>query len=172
MPPMHIFKKLLGLSLAMAALLGAAAPALADNTATETANKQVVLHFYQALNAADVAGAMAERIRGIAEKYLATDYVQHSAAFADLPGPGTARDKLIRMFQTRPAMKPLPPATTLAVMAEGDRVMMLTARAMPDPATGRDKEAYIFNMFRLRKGLLAEHWDITPIMPAPDIRKP
>jgi predicted SnoaL-like aldol condensation-catalyzing enzyme len=45
--------------------------------------------------------------------------------------------------------------------------MMLTARAMPDPATGRDKDVYIFNMFRVRNGLLVEHWDITPIMPPP-----
>jgi predicted SnoaL-like aldol condensation-catalyzing enzyme len=167
MRPIRLFRKLFGLILAVAVLLGAATPALADNTATEAANKQLVLDFYQALNAADVAGAMPARIQAIAQKYLAPDYVQHSTAFADLPGPGTARDRLIRMFQTRPAMKPLPPATTLALMAEGDRVMMLTARAMPDPATGRDKQAYIFNMFRVRNGQLVEHWDITPIMPPP-----
>jgi predicted SnoaL-like aldol condensation-catalyzing enzyme len=56
---------------------------------------------------------------------------------------------------------------TVAVMAQGDQVMMLTSRDMPDSATGRIKPVYIFNMFRLKQGRLVEHWDITPLPPAP-----
>jgi predicted SnoaL-like aldol condensation-catalyzing enzyme len=148
----------------MAALLASASPAVAHSTALEAANKRVVTGFYQALNSADATGTIKQRIKGIAEKFIAPSYVQHSDMFANLPGPGNARDKLVRMFEGRPAMK-LPPAKTLAVMAEGDLVMMLTARDMPDPATGAMKQAYIFNMFRVRKGRLVEHWDSPMPMP-------
>lgn len=149
---------------AFAASLALASPALAHEERGEAANKQLVLDFYQALNDADAAGTTKARIQTIAETYLSPDYVQHAEAFAHLPGPGSARDKLIRMFQTMPTMK-LPPSKTLAVMAEGDLVMMLTTRDMPDPATKGVSQAYIFNMFRVKDGRLVEHWDISPPPP-------
>ena len=156
-----------------AVMLATASPALAHDTPAEAANKKVVLDFYQALNAADATGTTKARIQGIAEKYLSPDYVQHAASLVDMPGPGTARDKLVRMFQGMPAMKPMPAPKTIAVMAEGDRVMMLTAREMPDPATGQLKQAYIFNMFRVRDNKLVEHWDVgTPTMPSPGAGTP
>lgn len=140
--------------------LSTASPVLAHETRAEAANKKVVIDFYDALNAADADGATKVRIKKIAETYLAPDYIQRSELFASLPGPGSARDRLIRMFQNMPAMK-LPPSKTLSVMAEGDLVMMLTARDMPDPITGKVKSTYIFNMFRVRNGMLVEHWDIS-----------
>ncbi|MBZ9649754.1 nuclear transport factor 2 family protein [Sphingobium sp. 3R8] len=153
----HILK----FSLPLAAMLAFSSPSLAHDT--ETANKKVVLGFYQALDDADAAGATSARIQSIAETYLSADYVQHAEAFARLPGAGSARDKLIRMFQTMPAMK-LPPARTVAIMAENDLVMLLTARDMPNPAGGT-APAYIFNMFRVRDGRLVEHWDVSPPPP-------
>lgn len=151
------------LKLSCAALLAFSSPALAHDDGAEAANKKIVLGFYQALNEADAAGTTGARIQDIAETYLSPDYIQHAEAFARLPGAGSARDKLIRMFQTMPPMK-LPPARTLSVMAEGDLVMMLTARDMPDPSGGA-KPAYIFNMFRVKNGRLVEHWDISPLPP-------
>ena len=89
-----------GVGLAFAAGLALASPVLAENTPAEAANKKVVLDFYAALNEADAANNMKERIPAIAEKYLSPEYKQHTIF---LPGPGTDREKLIRMFQSRPA---------------------------------------------------------------------
>lgn len=164
MHKMNRFRKFTGLAASLAALLAVASPVFAHNTRAEAANEKVVLDFYQALNDADAEGTTKKRIQAIAEKYLSPNYVQHAEAYANLPGPGSARDKLIRMFQSMPPMK-LPPSKTLSVMAENDLVMMLTMREMPDPATGRAKSAYIFNMFRVKNGLLTEHWDIMPQPP-------
>jgi predicted SnoaL-like aldol condensation-catalyzing enzyme len=173
MRKMTRFRKFFGLGLSLATAIAIASPATAHDTRAEAANKKLVLDFYKALNTADAAGTTKEQIKGIAEKYLSPEYVQHAEAFANLPGPGSARDKLIRMFQNMPAMK-LPPSKTLAVMAENDMVMMLTAREMPDPATGQAKPAYIFNMFRVKNGQLTEHWDImpTPAGPPPGMMPP
>ena len=153
---------------ALGALLATGPAALASNTPAEQANKKLVLAFYAALNEADATHSMQKRIRGIAETYLSPDYIQHAEAFANAPGPGTPRDKLIRLFQTMPAMPAsLSPPTTVAVMAEADRVILVTARDMPDPATGAPKKTLTWNMFRVENGKLAEHWDCSPNMSGP-----
>jgi predicted SnoaL-like aldol condensation-catalyzing enzyme len=150
----------------LAAGLTTASIAVAENTPTEAANKKTVLAFYAALNAADASNSMKERIQSIAETYLSPDYKQHTLI---LPGPGTDRDKLIHLFQSRPMQPPaggapIPQQRTDAVMAEGDRVMLLTSRDQRDPATGELKPSYIFNMFRVQDGKLIEHWDVSPAM--------
>jgi predicted SnoaL-like aldol condensation-catalyzing enzyme len=161
--------RLSGLALVLAAGLAMASVAAAANTPTEAANKKLVLDFYAALNEADATNSMKERIPGIAEKYLSPQYKQHTLL---LPGPGTDREKLIKMFQDRPALPPagataIPRQRTDAVMAEGDRVMLLTSRDQRDPLTGEMKPSYIFNMFRVQDGKLVEHWDVSPGMGPP-----
>jgi predicted SnoaL-like aldol condensation-catalyzing enzyme len=160
--------RLSGLALVLGAGLAIALPAESANTPTEAANKKVVLDFYAALNEGDATHTTKERIAGIAEKYLSPDYKQHTI---DLPGPGTDREKLIKMFQSMPAPAPggaaMSPQRTDAVMAEGDRVMLLTSREQRDPATGEMKPFYVFNMFRVKDGKLVEHWDIRPPMAGP-----
>jgi predicted SnoaL-like aldol condensation-catalyzing enzyme len=157
--------RLSGVGLVLAAGLAMFSPAMAENTPTEAANKKTVLDFYAALNDADATNSMTQRIPAIAEKYLSPEYKQHTVS---LPGPGTDREKLIKMFQSRPPVPAnAPRQRTDAVMAEGDRVMLLTSRDQPDPATGQVKPSYIFNMFRVKDGKLVEHWDVSPGMGPP-----
>jgi predicted SnoaL-like aldol condensation-catalyzing enzyme len=136
----------------------------AENTPAEVSNKQVVLDFYAALNAADASGTTAQRIADIAAKYIDPGYVQHGEAFANLPGPGSARDRLVSMFQHMPPMPPRAAPQTLTIMAQDDLVSLVTIREMPDPATGKLKQLTIFNLFRLKNGHLVEHWDSLPPM--------
>jgi predicted SnoaL-like aldol condensation-catalyzing enzyme len=158
--------RLSGLALVLAAGFAIALPAAAANTPTEAANKKVVLDFYAALNEADATNSTKQRIAGIVEKYLSPEYQQHTI---NLPGSGTDREKLIKMFQDRPPPPPgaaaMPRQRTDAIMAEGDRVMLLTSRDLRDPASGETKPSYIFNMFRVKDGKLVEHWDIAAGMP-------
>ncbi|EIZ79427.1 hypothetical protein WSK_1991 [Novosphingobium sp. Rr 2-17] len=139
------------------------APAMAaTNTPTEISNKKLVADFYQALDAANASGSMAKQARQIAEKYLSPDYTQHQEG---APATGNAREAFIRNAQATPA-GPLPPAmqkpaTQVALMADGDRVILVTSRDIPT-ATGSTRPVFIFNMFRIAGGKLAEHWDALP----------
>lgn len=152
------------LSLAVAATFAVASATAAENNPVEKANKQVVLDFYAALNQADATNTMKERIAGIAETYLSPAYVQHSETFAGLPGAGADRERLVSRLQNAPSRgpNPAPAPKTVSIMAEGDRVMLLTSRDRTDPATGAVKTSYIFNMFRVKDGKLVEHWDVMP----------
>lgn len=120
----------------------------ATYTAQEQANMKLVADFYAELDAA--GPALKQKIRGIAEKYLKPDYSQHM----EQQGPfGPGREGFIRMFDQMPAGA-LPPAKLLVLTAQGDLVVQVTSRSMPG-----GKDAYIFNMFRVQDGKLAEHWD-------------
>jgi predicted SnoaL-like aldol condensation-catalyzing enzyme len=140
----------------------AASPAHAvELTSTEKANKQVVLDFYAALNKGNVEGNQKQTIQATAEKYLSPNYTQHSPNLKNLPGAGTDRDKLILMFQSRPAppanAPTRPPQKVEAIMAEGDLVMFLTSRTGPEPGA---QPNYVFNMFSVKDGKLVDHWDV------------
>ena len=130
------------------------------------ANRTLVLEFYAQLDRAEAAGQLRARVSEIAAKYIAPDYIQHSEMFARF---GSGREGFIRALEQAPAMPPDPaskPATVVTVMAEGDRVMLLTSRDVVSP-DGHKRPIYIFNMFRIHDGQLAEHWDIMPAGLAP-----
>lgn len=132
----------------------------AEYSSQEKANMQLVRDFYAALDAAGAKGNMSEAIVGIAEKYIAPDYKQH--AF----GGKSGRENFVKMFQSMgappagappagaPARLPMEPAKLIALMADGDRVVQITSRG----------PAMIWNMFIVKNGKLAEHWDagVTP----------
>jgi predicted SnoaL-like aldol condensation-catalyzing enzyme len=143
--------------------------AQAHNTPQEEANKKLVRDFYIALDDAQVEGTIREKIAGIIEKYIAVDYIQH------IEGYKQGRAGMLETVRTLNAKEGTPPpppaagapnsmqkrATLVAIMADGDRVIQVTSREMPNPATGKTKANLIWNMFRIEKGMLAEHWDST-----------
>jgi predicted SnoaL-like aldol condensation-catalyzing enzyme len=153
-------------SLVALLLLGGATAEWAAETPQEAANKKLVLDFYGELYKGEAAGDLKDRIAGIAEKYMLPNYIQHNPAFG---GAGGGRNAFVRAMQQQPARPPNPnfkPPETIAVMAEGDRVMLFTRREVPGGKDGQPAR-YIFNMFRIEDGKFAEHWDAGAGAPPP-----
>lgn len=127
----------------------------------ENSNKKLVLDFYAALDKADANNNMADVIDSIAETYLSDDYQQMSEEFAGIPGNGSDKEKFIAMFKhipARPAGAPAPVKPVVeSLMAEGNKVMLLTSRPSEKNTTGK---AYIFNMFTVEENKLKSHWFI------------
>jgi len=162
--------RILANSVLMLAMLWLGA-AQAHNTPQEEANKKLVRDFYNALDDAVSAGRIQEDMPKVIEKYIAVNYIQHQE------GGKNGRAAMLEEIRKPRTAMPAPPAggapatrpmqqraTLVAIMAEGDRVIQVTSRTVPDPATGGTKPSYIWNMFRIENGMLAEHWD--SIMPA------
>ena len=58
-------------------------------------------------------------------------------------------------------MRPAPEPPVF--VAEGDKVVMMLARDLPDPDDpGKTYRSYWFDMWRIEDGKLAEHWDGAP----------
>jgi predicted SnoaL-like aldol condensation-catalyzing enzyme len=50
----------------------------------------------------------------------------------------------------------------VALVADGDMVVRVVSFDLPDRATGATSQGLIWNMFKVRDGRLAEHWDAVP----------
>ena len=93
----------------------------------------------------------------LADKYMAETYIQHN------PGVATGRKAFVDFFSK--IMKPQPIADTIkapvvAIIAEGDMVMISFVRELPDPKDNTKKYTTTwFDMYRVEDGKLAEHWD-------------
>jgi len=123
-------------------LLASADPNLA-------ANKQLVYDFWREVFE---AGHME-----LAEKYLADSYVQHN------PNVPTGRAAFVEFFQRVTKPKPIEPkvkAPLVAIVAEGDLVVLSFVSQVPDPKDAGTKYMTTwFDMFRIERGKIAEHWD-------------
>ena len=120
------------------------------------ANKKRVFDMWRAI----IQGAHTE----LAPRYFTKDYIQHN------PNVGTGRDAMVAyMRQTRP-VKPIQPDIAfpvVAMIAEGDKVMVATVSYLPDPtAPGQKYAGTHFDLFRIAGGKIAEHWDSVPKDPA------
>jgi len=132
-----------------AALLKSTDPKLA-------ANKKLVFDMWRAIIQAGHAD--------MAPQYFKESYIQHN------PNVATGRDAMVAyMKQTRPVKAIVPTMTfpVIAIMAEGDLVMVATVSCTADPRRpGKNYSGTHFDMFRIEDGKIAEHWDSVPKDPA------
>jgi len=122
---------------------------LASPDARLAANKRLVYDFWREVFE---AGHME-----LAEKYMAEGYIQHN------PNVATGRAAFIDFFSknvTPGAIQPRVKAPLVAILADGDLVVLAFAREAPDPKDPTKKYTTTwFDMFRIEGGKIAEHWD-------------
>jgi predicted SnoaL-like aldol condensation-catalyzing enzyme len=93
----------------------------------------------------------------LAPKYMAETYIQHN------PRVPTGRQAFIDFFSKVRKPSPIEPkvkAPLVAMMADGDLVVMVFVREYPEPQDPTKKYTTTwFDMFRIVDGKIAEHWD-------------
>jgi predicted SnoaL-like aldol condensation-catalyzing enzyme len=116
------------------------------------ANKKLVFDMWRAI----IQGAHTE----LAPQYFTEDYIQHN------PNVATGRDAMVAYMKSTRPVRPIQPTITfpvIAIMAEGDLVMVATVSYQPDPENPRHNYAGThFDLFRIENGKIAEHWDSVP----------
>jgi len=112
-------------------------------------NKRIVYDFWRSV----LEGGHLE----LASQYMLETYIQHN------PNVPTGRQGFIDFFAR--FAKPLPIVDTIkgpliAIVAEGDRVVLSFLEVLPDPkAPGKTYVTTSFEMLRIENGKVAEHWD-------------
>ena len=122
---------------------------LASSDPKLAANKRLVYDFWREVFE---AGHME-----LAEKYMAESYIQHN------PNVPTGRAAFVEFFTRFKQPKPIQArvaAPLVAIVAEGDLVVLAFAREATDPKDrARKYSTTWFDMFRVEGGKIAEHWD-------------
>lgn len=117
-----------------------------------TANKKLVFDMYRAIIQAGRTD--------LAPQYFTDDYIQHN------PNVTTGRDALVTYIKKTRPVRPMESTITfpvIAIMAEGDLVLVATVNYAPDPENPGKKYANThFDMYRIENGKIAEHWDHIP----------
>ena len=113
------------------------------------ANKKLVYDFWREV----LEGGHME----LADKYMAESYIQHN------PNVPTGRRAFVEFFSRIDVPKPIAPrikAPLVAIVADGDYVVLAFAREVADPSDPTKKYTTTwFDMFRIQDGKIAEHWD-------------
>ncbi len=92
-----------------------------------------------------------------ADKYMTESYIQHN------PNVATGRQSFVDFFSK--FSKPQPVVDTIkapvfAILAEKDLVSLAFIRNLPDPNDStKTYQTTWFDMFRIKNGKIAEHWD-------------
>ncbi len=97
-----------------------------------------------------------------ARAYLTETYIQHNPNIASGADAIIAWTKTEEARRARESMRPAPEPPVM--VAEGDKVVMMISRDVPDPRDpGKTYRSYWFDMWRVEDGKLAEHWDGAPL---------
>jgi predicted SnoaL-like aldol condensation-catalyzing enzyme len=92
----------------------------------------------------------------LADKYLAPDFIQHN------PNAANGLDALKKFFanNTPQPISPKLKRPISAIIAEGDMVMVVYPRELPDPKDPSKKYSTArFDAYRIHNGKVVEHWD-------------
>jgi len=88
---------------------------------------------------------------------MAESYIQHN------PNVPTGRAAFIAYFSKNVTPQPIEPrvkAPLVAIVAEGDLVVLVFVREMTNPGdTAHMYTSTWFDLFRVEAGKIAEHWD-------------
>jgi len=122
---------------------------LASSDPRIAANKRLVYDFWREV----FEGAHME----LASKYMSESYIQHN------PNVPSGRAAFVDFFARMRKPSPIEPhikAPLVAIVAEGDLVVLSFAREGVDPKDATQKYSTTwFDMFRIENGRIAEHWD-------------
>jgi predicted SnoaL-like aldol condensation-catalyzing enzyme len=122
---------------------------LRDRDPLLAANKRLVYDFWREVFE---AGHME-----FAEKYMTESYIQHN------PNVATGRAAFVEFFAKFSKPKPIEAqikGPLVAIVADGDLVILSFVRALKDPKDPEKKYTSTwFDMFRIENGRIAEHWD-------------
>jgi predicted SnoaL-like aldol condensation-catalyzing enzyme len=113
------------------------------------ANKKLVFDMYRAI-------VNAGRY-DLAEKYFTKGYIQHN------PNVASGRDEVAAYIRKTRPVRPIPDLIgfpVISIMAEGDMVLVASVEYIADQEKPGTKYATThFDLYRVEKGLIAEHWD-------------
>ena len=122
---------------------------LATGDARAVANKRLVYDFWREV--------FEGRHMDLAPKYMAEGYIQHN------PNVPTGRAAFVDFFSKLSGPRPIEDrikAPLVAMVADGDYVVLSFVREYPDPKDASKKYTTTwFDMFRIEDGKIAEHWD-------------
>src|SRR3984893_13094007 len=94
----------------------------------------------------------------LADKYLAADFIQHNPNAAN--GLAAFKGYFARQGTPPRAIKPAIERPVVALVGEGDLVIIVSVRELTDPRdSSRKYTTTAFDMYRTQKGKVVEHWD-------------
>jgi predicted SnoaL-like aldol condensation-catalyzing enzyme len=134
---------------------------LQGNDPDLTANKRLAFDLWRGVvNAGHVE---------LADDLLTEDYIQHSPL---LPTGRAAFKNIFSVVPRRDQIPALIEPPLVALIAEGDLVVMAFVENLPEPDGSGTYTSTHFNLFRVENGRLAEHWHSLQGPPGPDVLAP